>query len=82
MANVISHQTGHGLKVESGSMSDMVEPQPVDNVRKDELLTEGCPNRNKSWCYWVPFPGVRYYCYGRQATNAGPVEHSPQGLPT
>ena len=37
MANVISHQTGHGLKVESGSMSDMVEPQPVDNVRKDEL---------------------------------------------
>ena len=75
MANVVSHQSVQGLKSESGAA-------PVDDVRKDELLTEGYPNSNESWCYWVPFPGVRYYCYGRGATNVGPVEHSPRSLPT
>ena len=82
MANVISHQTAHGLEGESGPLSEAVEPKPVDDVRKDVLLTERYPNSNESWCYWVPFPGVRYYCYGRGATNVGPVEHSPQNLPT
>ena len=80
MPTVISHQTVHGLKGESGPLSDMVEPKPVD--RMDVLLTKGYSNSNESWCYWVPFPGVRYYCYGGKATNVGQVEHSPQGRPT
>ena len=82
MANVVSHQRVHGLKGESGPQSDMAKPKPVDDVRKDEFRTEGNSNSNESWCYWVPFPGVRYYCYAREATNVGPVEHSPQSLPT
>ena len=82
MATVISHQIVNGLKGESGPLSEAVEPKPVDDVRKDEFRTEGYPNSNESWCYWVPFPGVRYYCYAREATNVDPVEHSPQSLPT
>ena len=82
MATVESHHRVHGLKGESGSLTDMVEPNPVDDVRKGVLLTEGYSNSNESWCYWVPFPGVRYYCYGGEASNVVPVEHSPRGLPT
>ena len=82
MPTVVSHQRVHGLKGESGPLSDMVEPIIVDDARKDALLTEGYSISNESWCYWVPFPGVRYYCYGGEATNVGPVEHSPRGLPT
>lgn len=64
MATVVPHQRAHGIKGESGPLSDMVEPIPVDDVRKDVLLTEGYSDSNETWCYWVPFPGVRYYCYG------------------
>lgn len=80
MATVISHQRAHGLKSESGPLSGMVVPNTVDDARKDVLLTEGYSNSNESWCYWVPFPGVRYYCYGGEATSVAPVEHSPRGL--
>ena len=82
MTKGVSHQTVNGLEGESAPLSEAVEPNPVDDLRKDELLTEGYPNSNESWCYWVPSPGVRYYCYAREATNVGPVEHSPQSLPT
>ena len=64
MPSVVSHQRVHGLKSESGPLSDTVEPNTVDDATKDVLLTEGYSNDNKTWCYWVPFPGVRYYCYG------------------
>lgn len=82
MATVESHQRVHGLKSESGPLTDMVEPNPVDDVREDVLLAEGYSNSNESWCYWVPFPGVRYYCFREHASTLGPVEHSPRGLPT
>ena len=82
MATVESHQRAHGLKEELGPLSDKVEPKLVDDVRKDVLLTEGYSNTNASWCYWVPFPGVRYYCFRKQASTQAPVEQSRRGLPT
>ena len=82
MTTKVSHQTAHGLKGDSGPLSDMVEPKLEDDVRKDVLLKEDYSNSNESWCYWVPFPGVRYYCYGGQATTVGPVEQSGRQLPT
>ena len=82
MPTVVSHQTVHGLKGESGPLSDMAEPNPVDDVQKDLLLTEGHSNSNESWCYWVPFPGVRYYCFREYASPLGQVEQSRRGLPT
>ena len=82
MANVVLHQTVHGLEGESGAISNMVEPQPVDDLRKDEPLKEGYPNSNESWCYWVPYPGVRDYCFRKRASTLGPVERSRRGLPT
>ena len=82
MATVESHQRAQGLKEELGPLSDKVEPKLVDDVRKDVLLTEGDSNSNESWCYWVPFPGVRYYCLGEQATTVRSVEQSRRGLPT
>ena len=82
MANVASHQRMHGLKGESGPLSDMVDPNPVHDVWKDVLLTEGYTNSNESWCYWVPFPGVRYYCFRKQASTQDPVERSRRGLST
>ena len=82
MATIVSHQSLHGLKSESGLLSDMVGPNPVDDVRKDVLLTEGNPNSNASWCYWMPFPGVRYYCFGKNASTLDPVEQSRRGSST
>lgn len=32
--------------------------------------------KTSGWCYWVPFPEVRYYCYGQPASTIGPVEQS------
>ena len=64
MATVVPHQRAHGLKSESGPLPDTVEPNTVADARKDVHLTEGYFNSDESWCYWVPFPGVRYYCYG------------------
>ena len=82
MATVESHQRAHGLKEELGPLSDKVEPKLEDDVPKDVLLTEVYSNSNESWCYWVPFPGVRYYCYGKPATTVDPVEQSGPQLPT
>ena len=76
-----SHQTAHGLKGDSGPPSDMVEPKLVGDAQKDLLVTEGFSNTNESWCYWVPFPGVRYYCYGKPASTVGPVDQSERRLP-
>ena len=81
MATGVSHQTVHGLEGESGPLSDMVKPKPVDGVQKDKPLKEGYPDSDESWCYWVPFPGVRYYCFRKQANTLDPVEQSPLGLP-
>ncbi len=82
MTTGVSHQTAHGLKGDSDPPSDMVEPKLVDDARKDLLFTEGFSNSKESWCYWVPFPGVRYYCYGKPASKVGPVEESGPRLPT
>ena len=76
MPTVVSHQTAHGLKDKSSPLSDVLEPISVDDVRKDQLLTQCYSNGKESWCYWVPFPGVRYYCYGERARTTGPVEQS------
>ena len=82
MTTGVSHQTVNGLEGESGPLSEAVEPKPVDDVRKDVLLTERYSNSNESWCYWVPFPGVRYYCFRKQASTQDPVERSRRGLST
>ena len=76
MATVVSHQKVHGVKGDSGPLSDMVEPNPVDEARKGLLLTEGDSNSNESWCYWVPFPGVRYYCFGDHPSRMGRVKRA------
>ena len=82
MATVESHQRAHGLKEELGPLSDKVEPKLEDDVRKEVLLTEGYSNSNESWRYCVPFPGVRYYCYGKPSTTEDRVARSGLKLPT
>ena len=64
MATMVSHHGVHGVIGGPGPLTGMEEQKPADDVQKDKLSTEGDSNSTESWCYWVPFPGVRYYCYG------------------
>ena len=82
MATVVSHLGVHRVIGKPRPLSGKVEQKPVDDVWKDKLSIEGDSNNTESWCYWVPFPGVRYYCFGQRASAAGPIEQSRQGLPT
>ena len=81
MATVESHQWMHVLKSEPGPLSDTAKPNTMDDARKDVLLTKGYSNSNESWCYWVPFPGVRYYCFREYVGTLGPVEQSRRACP-
>lgn len=65
---------------DSGGPSARVGQELRDIVRKSEHATEIVLTEMLGWCYWMPYPGVRYYSYepwptalarsGRAPTNA------------
>ena len=40
-------------------------PEPVDMAVDESNVTSDGPGEKSTWSYSMPFPGVRYYSFGR-----------------
>ena len=82
MATVSIPGEDEGLQCSPEILGAGVKGNPSAGLRGAQSRDELDQAQTSGWCYWVPFPGVRYYCYGKPASTVGPVEQSGRQLPT
>ena len=76
MVTVTNPEEVEGLQGNSEILGAGVKENPSASSQAARGGAELDHAQNSGWCYWVPFPGVRYYCYGKPASTVGPVEES------
>lgn len=72
-----------GLIVQGGP--DILSPELKRAVLKiiQEAEDAAEPGRVQTtgWCYWMPFPGVRYYSYDDHPSPVEGVKRAPESRP-
>ena len=64
MATVTVPEEVEGLQGSWGILGAELQGDPIANLQGARSGSELDHTQSSGWCYWVPFPGVRYYCYG------------------